>query len=589
MVRNDTSPAVERRTTDRRAPLDALGAAVLDALPGLAALLDGSGALCAVNGRWRDHTGSPDDVHVDLAMGRNAAVDIRRASETATEDVARTLLDLADALDAVTSGRRARATVAIDQLPGWDRFPTITIAALPNPPGGALVTITDHGTREAMQGRMAIETTHDTLTALPNRALFLDRVAHALARPGRRTVSLLHLDIDRFRLVNAVAGPAVGDEVLVAVARRVARLLTTGESAARIGDDSFAIASEVVDGETGALALAARLQARLAQPITVGDREVVVSGSVGVAVAAPAASTTAGELLRDAELATRQAKEQGGSRAVLAHHEMHTASIQRMEIEQALRGALDRDELWLEFQPEVSLESGAVVGAEALLRWNHPVLGGLGPSEFIWIAEETGLIHRIGSWVLRQACQLAAAWELPSEAVHFYVAVNVSGHQLADPGLADEVQVVLRETGLAPGRLCLEVTESVMLGSLTVARQALTELRSLGVRIALDDFGTGYASFEYLLRLPIDLVKLDASFIAHLASDPHDRAMVEAMVGLSRRLGLQLVAEGVEDERQHAVLAALGCDVVQGYRTGRPGDEATLLGTVWRRAWGGRE
>jgi EAL domain-containing protein (putative c-di-GMP-specific phosphodiesterase class I) len=223
------------------------------------------------------------------------------------------------------------------------------------------------------------------------------------------------------------------------------------------------------------------------------------------------------------------------------------------------------------------------------LRWNHPVLGSLGPSEFIWIAEEIGEIHQIGAWVLRQACRLAAAWDLPSAAADFYVAVNVSGHQLVDPALADQVQLALRETGLPPERLCLEVTESVMLGSLTVARQALTELRSLGVRIALDDFGTGYASFEYLLRLPIDLVKLDASFIAHLASDPQDRAMVEAMVGLSRRLGLQLVAEGVEDERQHAVLAQLGCDVVQGYRTGRPGDEAALLGTVWRRAWGAKE
>jgi diguanylate cyclase (GGDEF)-like protein len=584
-----SSPAADRRHAARRAGLDGLGSAVLEALPGLAALLDASGALCAVNGVWRRHTGPADRVSVDLAMGRNSATDIRRSAVAYPPDIGRTLIDVADAIDDVVAGRRARASVSIDHLPGWAAYGVVTIAAVPDPPGGALVTIAPRDEQEAMIGRLAIENTHDSLTALPNRALFLDRVTHALARPGRRAVSLLYLDIDRFRLVNAVSGPAVGDEVLTAVARRVARLLTTGESAARLGDDSFAIVSEVVDGDAGALALAARLQARLAEPIPVLGRDVVVSGSIGVAVAAPGTVTTADDLLRDAELATRQAKEQGGSRAVLAHQAMHLASIQRMEIEQALRGALDRDELWLEFQPEVSLESGGVVGAEALLRWSHPELGGLGPSEFIWIAEEIGAIHQIGAWVLRQACRLAAAWELPSESDNFYVAVNVSGHQLADPSLVDQVQLVLRESGLPAGRLCLEVTESVMLGNLTAARQALTELRALGVRIALDDFGTGYASFEYLLRLPIDLVKLDASFIAHLASDPQDRAMVEAMVGLSRRLGLQLVAEGVEDESQHAVLAALGCDVVQGYRTGRPGDEAALLGTVWRRAWGVRE
>jgi diguanylate cyclase (GGDEF)-like protein len=577
---------VDRSVVGRRELVDRADVAVLEALPGMAALLDATGAIDAVNTLWhstRLHVGS---TALTLHVGVNLSERLRAAAAEQPSEIARTLLELAAAVDDVVTRDHRRTSVSGEGLPGFVSHPEITIAALPDPPGGALVTIADADERIASRQRLTLETTHDNLTALPNRTLFLDRVTNALARPARGPVAVLHIDLDRFRLVNALSGPAYGDRVLAAVARRVASILASGESAARAGDDSFAILSEAVASEAEAIGLAARLLGLIAEPLVLDEREVVLAASIGVAVAEPGITTSAEELLRDAEVATREAKEQGGGHAVVAHHDMTAASVYRMEVEQALRVALDHDELSLEFQPEVSLETGAVVGAEALLRWSHPVLGGMGPSEFIGIAEETGLIHTIGAWVLRQACRQAAAWSLPADASGMYVAVNVSGHQLGDPGLVDLVQLTLAETGLAPERLCLEVTESVMLSSLSVARQALTDLRAIGVRIALDDFGTGYASFEYLLRLPIDLVKLDGSFIAHLASDPHDRAVVEAMVGLSRRLGLQLVAEGVEDERQRAVLASLGCDVVQGYETGRPADEATLLGTVWRRFLG---
>jgi diguanylate cyclase (GGDEF)-like protein len=483
----------------------------------------------------------------------------------------------------VLSGRQARFVVDLAAVNGEDRWIHVAVHAMAVT-GGAIVMVSDATARVRTQRRLAFEATHDHLTGLANRALLLDRLERLLARSVAETVAVLHIDIDRFKLVNSTLGPLFGDHLLHLTASRVTAVIAPSDCAARVGDDSFVVVAALIGGEAAVMALAEQLLEALSEPVAAQGREVVVRASIGVALS-DSGVHRADELLRDADLALGRAKELGGGQVVLAHHAMHTETAQRLEIEQALRLVLDRGELWLEYQPEVSLDTGLVVGAEALLRWDHPTRGLLPPMEFIKIAEEVGAIVAIGEWVLFQACRQAAAWLLPPEDHRdLYVAVNVSAKQLADPRLEEQVARALAASGLPASRLCIEVTETVLLDQLDVACEVLARLRALGVLVALDDFGTGYSSFEYLVRLPLDIIKLDASFIARLASNPSDHAVVETVAALARRLGLQMVAEGVEDQRQRAVLASLGCDIAQGYDLGRPGDSAQFLGVVWRRA-----
>jgi diguanylate cyclase (GGDEF)-like protein len=397
-------------------------------------------------------------------------------------------------------------------------------------------------------------------------------------------VAVIHLDLDRFRLLNASLGAAAGDQVLAMVGARIEQTVGDGDSVARTGDDSFVVLSVGARDEADVMVMASRVLDAVRVPLTVDGREVVLDASLGVAVAG-SAFVRAADLLGDADVATTEAKAQGGGRMAVAHQRLRSASVQRLVIEQALRRALERGELWLEYQPEISLETGRVVGAEALLRWDHPTLGALPPADFIGVAEETGLIVPIGEWVLQEACREAASWRLPVEASQdLYVAVNVSSQQLAAGDLVAKVSDVLAASGLPPQRLCIEVTEGTVVQSWDLARSTLRQLRLMGVRVALDDFGTGYSSFSYLLRLPVDIVKLDGSFVARLANDVHDRTIVESVVTLARRLGMKVVAEGVEDEHQRIVLERLGCHIVQGFGLGRPGDVQALLGVVWERA-----
>ena len=397
-------------------------------------------------------------------------------------------------------------------------------------------------------------------------------------------MAVIHLDLDRFRLLNTSLGAASADRVLAGVGARLQETVADGDSVARTGDDSFVVLSVAARDESDVVMLASRLLEAVREPMVVDGREIALDASLGVAVAG-SAFVRAADLLSDADIATTEAKAQGGGRMALAHQRLRSASVQRLVIEQALRRALERGELWLEYQPEVSLETGQVVGAEALLRWDHPTLGALAPADFIGVAEETGLIGPIGSWVLHEACREAASWRLPTPADEdLYVAVNVSAQQLAAGDLVDDVDRALRSAGLPPNRLCVEVTEGTVVQGWDVARSTLRRLRLMGVHVALDDFGTGYSSFSYLLRLPVDIVKLDASFVARLANDVQDRTIVESVVTLARRLGMQVVAEGVEDEHQRSVLERLGCHIVQGFGLGRPGDVQSLLGVVWERA-----
>jgi diguanylate cyclase (GGDEF)-like protein/PAS domain S-box-containing protein len=409
---------------------------------------------------------------------------------------------------------------------------------------------------------------HDALTGLPNRTLALDRIDQALRRRDAGTVAVLALDVDRFKLVNDSLGHAAGDELLIALATRVRDVLRPGDTVARFGGDEFIVVCDGVDGPQGAIAIAERLARAIAEPLLLGSGVHFVSASIGIAVGGRPDDTPE-SLLRDADAAMYRVKESGRGGYELFDEHLREQVLNRVRIEGKLRGALERDELRVQYQPIVDARSGRPVSVEALVRWQHPDRGLIPPSEFIPVAEETGLIAELGRWVLREACSQVAAWQREF-GVPLGLAVNVSGRQLATPGFAAEVARIAERSGLIAGTLGLEITESVLIEEADAPMAALAQLRQHGLRLSLDDFGTGYSSLSYLKRFPLDGLKLDRSFIRGLGSGEEDRAIVEAVVTMARTLGLDVVAEGVETERQLAEVRALECPFAQGYLFARP-------------------
>jgi diguanylate cyclase (GGDEF)-like protein/PAS domain S-box-containing protein len=433
--------------------------------------------------------------------------------------------------------------------------------------------------RRRAEERLAHQALHDELTGLPNRGLLLDRLRHALARAGRdgSTVCVLFLDLDDFKLVNDTLGHAVGDELLVAVAARLRTALrdsdTVGrldaEMVARFGGDEFVILCEGLDHEGDAVCIAERLGRELARPIVLADRELVVTASLGLALSAGERSTP-DALVRDADAAMYRAKERGRGLYEIFDEATRSRVLARLGMETELRRALERDELRLFYQPIVTLQNGAIPGVEALVRWQHPDRGLIGPADFIPFAEQSTLIHSIGRWVLDEACRQAARWSrerpgLPAIAV----SVNLSSRQLADRHLVTAIAATLDETGVDPGLLTLEITESLLVQDMTSAVETLEALKALGVRLSLDDFGTGYSSLSYLTALPLDVLKLDRSFVSQLGTDA-DPAIVAAVCEMAVALGMTVVAEGVELPAQLAILRELGCRFAQGYLFARP-------------------
>jgi diguanylate cyclase (GGDEF)-like protein len=410
---------------------------------------------------------------------------------------------------------------------------------------------------------------HDPLTNLPNRALFLDRLGHAQQRAARSgtAVGVLFLDLDGFKTVNDSLGHGRGDELLVAVAQRLASVLRVGDTAARLGGDEFAILLEALSSEQEAVRVAERIMAALRAPLTLSGQDVAVRASIGIATA----RGPGGDLLRDADLAMYQAKAQGRDRIVGFDSEMHAAMVDRMAMESDLRRALERDELHLAFQPIVDLSSGGLIAVEALLRWRHPTRGIVAPLDFIPLAEETGLIVPIGAWVLEAACRAAATW---SDAP---VSVNVSSVQLGAMSFPATVATALAATGLPPHRLILEITESVLVRNVESTAEQLAELKGLGVRIAIDDFGTGHSSLQYLQRLPIDTLKIPKPFVDELAAAGSEGVLARAILDLARSFGLDVIAEGIEVEPQRARLMELGCRAGQGFLFARPLTPEALL------------
>ena len=406
----------------------------------------------------------------------------------------------------------------------------------------------------------------DPLTGLPSRVLFRARLQQAIEglqrRPGER-VAVLFLDLDRFKVINDSLGHDAGDRLIAAVAERLRNTLRRHELIARFGGDEFAILCEGIRDEEHARTAAERVLRALATPFQLPHGETVSVASVGIAVTADP-ETDPDELVRDADAAMYRAKEDGGARVMLFDEVTRVRALSRLHMENALRAAVERDELRVYFQPEVAVGTGEIVGVEALVRWQHPERGLLAPGEFIPLAEETGLILPVGEWVLREACRRAKDWD------GLLLRVNVSARQLTRGDLSAVVAEALEATGLEPARLCLEITESVLVDDPVASARTLAQIETLGVAIAVDDFGTGYSSLEQLRRFPVDCVKIDRSFVRGIGDSPEDAAIVAAVIELGHVLGLTVTAEGVETTEQHDRLRELGCDDAQGFLFGRP-------------------
>ena len=422
--------------------------------------------------------------------------------------------------------------------------------------------------------------THDPLTDLPNRMLFTDRLQRAIAHAVRNDlpVGVLYLDLDRFKDVNDTLGHEVGDQLLKVVSRRLVECARDEDTVARLAGDEFAVLLPHLADADDVLVVAERILDALGEPTMIGGQRVRNAGSVGVAVF-PDDGNTANDLLAAADSAMYRAKEHGGASVGVFSSELYRHAATRLEIENALVDGLGRGELVLHYQPIVDAESGRIAGAEALVRWQHPEQGLLGPAEFIPVAEQSDLISTIGRHVIVEACEELARWS--SAGIHDrYIAVNVSGRQFRHD-LVSHVTAALRDTGVDPGRLVLEITESAAVDDLDCVAGCLRELRALGVRAAIDDFGTGYCGLQYLGDLPVSTLKLDRSFVQSMT--PSAAAIVAATIAMAHSLGLTLVAEGVENEDQRRFLARSGCDLLQGFGIARP-MPADALRTVLRDA-----
>ena len=441
---------------------------------------------------------------------------------------------------------------------------------------------------------------HDPLTGLPNRLLFQDRLQHALARAGAgrddaaRRLAVMFIDLDRFKNVNDTLGHHVGDELLKQVAGALAACLREGDTLARLGGDEFIVLLEDVDGERGARAVAEKLMRLFERPVLVSGYELFVSGSVGISLF-PQDGLDANMLVRNADVAMYQAKSRGRNGYQFYSPDMAGEGVERLRMEALLRRAIEKDEIWLAYQPQVEIGSGCLIGVEALVRWNSPELGQVAPVRFIPLAEDTGFIAQLGAWVLDEACRQMVRWEQAGLRVP-KVAVNLSGRQFDRGSVAPLVRRALADTGLAPQRLQLEVTESVIMNT-GDALQYINDLHRIGVELAIDDFGTGYSSLAYLKQLPVQALKIDRSFIADITggpdSDPNDEAIAIAIIQLGKSMNLAVVAEGVESPAQAEFLLRNGCRRAQGYLYSKPLDAGQMLAQwgpaaveTWRLATG---
>jgi diguanylate cyclase (GGDEF)-like protein/PAS domain S-box-containing protein len=437
--------------------------------------------------------------------------------------------------------------------------------------------IQDITDRKCAQERLLHDAFHDSLTGLPNRALFMDHLKMAMARTERhqeRKFAVLYLDLDRFKIINDSLGHMIGDQLLVGIARRLESSLRPIDTIARLGGDEFTILVEDVNDESEIIYVAERLQQELAAPFTLGGREVFTTMSIGIAISS-SDYLNAEDILRDADTAMYRAKVLGNARYEIFNVAMHAEAVKLLQLETDLRRALERREFFIQYQPIMSLDTFNLSGFEALVRWQHPEHGFISPVDFIPMAEETGLIIPLGEWVLRESCTQMQRWH---EQFHgdtpLFMSVNLSVKQFNQPDLIQKIAGIIQETGLAPHSLKLEITESAVTEKVESAAEMMQQIRAIGVKLSMDDFGTGYSSLSHLHRFPLDTLKIDRSFITRMQDNDENMEIVRTIVGLAQNLGMDLVAEGVETYDQITILRKLGCEYGQGYFFSKPIDAA---------------
>ncbi|MFN7086873.1 MAG: putative bifunctional diguanylate cyclase/phosphodiesterase, partial [Burkholderiales bacterium] len=466
-----------------------------------------------------------------------------------------------------------------EAFPSW-----MTITAVRGADGalthyvGVLLDVSERKVQAERIERLAF---YDSLTELPNRALFFDRLEQAIAaaRRHRQPLALFFLDLDRFKEVNDTHGHAAGDALLVEVARRLQTTLRHEETLARFGGDEFFAFSPGAD-QAGAMLIAERIVQAFARPFTVHNAEVYCNASLGVALY-PGDGASAEALLKAADIALYRAKEAGGYQFYA--HEMGVAVARRTELATRLRRALEARQLQLYYQPQIAVKSGALAGAEALARWHDAESGWVSASEFIAIAEERGLIGDLGEWALTEACRQLRAWREAGHAPPGRIAVNVSGRQFREKGFARKMRALVREAALSPAQIELEITETSLLENVEEAARTINALRAAGFTFAIDDFGTGYSSLRYLRQFRAETLKIDMSFVHGVTKNANDRAIIAAVIAMAREVGMKTLAEGVENAAQADALAAMDCDLAQGYYFGHP-EPAPAFAARWLRA-----
>jgi diguanylate cyclase (GGDEF)-like protein/PAS domain S-box-containing protein len=502
----------------------------------------------------------------------------------------------------VAAGSRANASAEVRfvRADGHIKWASLTVSRAEGDLG-LIGMVQDVSERKELETELLHQAFHDPLTELANRSLFTDRVNHAVARSAREAerVAVLFLDLDNFKAVNDTQGHAAGDRLLRGIAATLLSATRGCDTVARLGGDEFAVLLESVNVSEGAEIAAQRVVEALRRVETAPGCAVGVSASIGIAVHGGLETTD--DLLRNADLAMYEAKNRTRGRWVIYNSDMHAAFVDRVSLETDLRRAFERCQLvdlprlaetgafppfegvldtetqiTVAYQPIVDVRSQNLTGIEALLRWAHPGRGDIPPAVFIPIAEESGLIVSLGRWVLREACRRAAGWNARRTGPPITITVNLSGKQIEDERLASDVEAVLQETGLAPECLVLEITETVIMQESVTTRTRLNELKGLGVSLAIDDFGTGYSSLSHLQQFPVDILKIDRSFIERMHAGSNDTALVRTIIALGKLLSLRTIAEGVESVPQHEQLRELGCDSAQGYLFGRPMDDRAI-------------
>jgi diguanylate cyclase (GGDEF)-like protein/PAS domain S-box-containing protein len=476
-------------------------------------------------------------------------------------------------------GAEASTEVRMRHADGSTRWIEVALRNLCDDPAvdGVVVNYRDVTPRHSLEEELRHQAFHDSLTGLANRALFLDRLQHAMSRKRGfgRPLAVMFVDLDDFKTVNDSLGHGEGDELLVAVAQRLHDALRSSDTIARMGGDEFAILiDDAVDG-AAPIEVARRLQEALDAPFGHTKKDLFVRASIGVTVRI-SEDETPEDMLRNADIAMYTAKTNGKNRVEAYQPEMHAAATARLALRGDLERAMERDEFFLVYQPIVCLDNSRPTGVEALLRWRHYDRGVVNPTDFIPLAEETGLIVKLGTWVLEQACRQARAWDDSGVVRPVTINVNVSARQLQETDFVDEVRRILKHTQLPASRVTLEFTESLLLRDTDLTIATLHALKALGVRLAIDDFGTGYSSLSYLRRLPIDELKIDGSFIAGVSSEPDQIAVVRSIVELAETLHLDTVAEGIEGKAQLEALRGLSARMGQGYLFAEPLEAAQV-------------